>query len=61
MKAAVFSLETAALSASRSTAPSFDFSSTTSKPAIAAEAGFVPCALSGTTTSWRWLSPLDAW
>ena len=52
MKQAVLS-ETAARSSARSTQPSFEGISRVVNPAIAAEAGLVPCAVSGSSTSVR--------
>ena len=52
----------AACSASRSVLPdASEGSSTSLKPAIAADAGLVPWALSGTSTSRRSPSPLARW
>ena len=52
------SRETSLSRSSRSTRPLvFDFTSTISNPHTAAEAGLVPCALSGTITFLRCMSP----
>ena len=49
-------------SASRSSSPrAVDGTSTTSYPAIDADAGLVPCALSGMRMTLRWSSPRDRW
>ena len=52
MKQAVL-LETARRSSPRSTLPSLSRISRVTKPAIVADAGFVPCAVSGSSTSVR--------
>ena len=56
------SSSTDARSASRSVSPlASDGSVTTRKPAIAADAGFVPCAESGISTFLRLASPRSRW
>ena len=59
---AAVSSPTASFNALRSTLPRLSlFTLMISKPHIAALAGFVPCALSGTIILLRFESPLDKW